>query len=269
MIFLIDRTIAELGGNAELRVLLTDAGADLIEESAKPAVPEFVVNDIREARTMALAAEACKAHGSVRLKGFDDIMLGSWRTEFEQLHRTFDGKIEFAPTDACGLATAAAVEWALMFKSCRLVTAFGGIGAYAAFEEVVMALQHARIRKVGKSYGMFPQITALVEQATAAEFSPNKPIIGSEVYKVKSGIHIDGILKQPKCYLPFPPEDVGRKTEFVLSKQSGKSVVISKLEQYGIRGANIEKILAAVKALSLSENRNVTDTEFIQISAEV
>jgi homocitrate synthase NifV len=270
MIFIIDRTIAELGENTELRSLLQEAGADLTEETAKPSVPEFIINDIREARTMALASEACRTYGSVRLRGFDDILLGNCRSDFEQLNRLFNGNIEFAPTDACGLSTAAAVEWALMFqKSCRIVTTFGGIGGYAAFEEVVMALRLARVRKVGMSYKIFPQITALVESAKDSIFSPNKPIIGSAVYKVKSGIHVDGILKQPKCYLPFLPEDVGRKTEIVLSKHSGKSAVISKLEQYEIRNGNVEKILAAVKSLSIAENRNVTDEEFIKISAEV
>jgi len=274
MISLIDRTIGELGqeSSALLRELLLSAGADAVEEHDKPRFEEFRVNDIREARTMALAAESCRLNGGVRIRGLDDILLGNRQSLFSELHRHFAGRLEFAPGDGCGLATAAAVEWALMFAAdCRIVVTFGGIGGYAAYEEVAVALKLARLRKVGKNYPEFPRIRAEIERITGESFPRNKPVTGSDVFRVKSETHIDGILKQPKTYMPFPPEIVGRETEIVLSKQSGKSAAAYKLEQMG-RSADdkqINKILALVKRLSVLRNGNVTDSEFEEIVRKV
>jgi len=276
MIYIIDRTIPELGEIADashvdaLRELLVSVGIDSVEEAIKPPVAEFHINDVREARTMALAAEACKKNGVVRLRGFDDILLGNWETDFSILHSQFDGIVEFCPSDNCGLATATAIGWALTFqKNCRIITTFGGIGNHAAFEEVAIALKLARIRKVGKNYPEFPKIAEVVEKITGQQFPQNKPIIGREVYRVKSGIHIDGMLKQPKCYTPFPPEDVGQTTEIALSKQSGKSAVEFKMKQLNLNVNNIEKVLKRIKQLSINENRNINDDEFRKIVLEV
>ncbi|MDR2616060.1 MAG: hypothetical protein LBC28_05705 [Oscillospiraceae bacterium] len=300
MIFITDRTLSCIDGydpgTEQIRALaglLISAGADCIETSERvfsacsdmlAAIPyalrlrddktiqsggvrttEFIVNDIRDAYTLTRAAELPR----VRLRGFDDVMLGGFKADFRYLRGLLVGEPELCPTNAYGMATAAAVEWALT-GGRYIVTTFGGVGGFAAFEEVVMALRLARVRKVGRSYPEFPRIRELLESITDERFAPNKPIIGTELFRVKSGIHVDGILKQPKSYLPFPPEDVGRKTEIVLSKHSGGSSVRYKLGQLGIsvRKNDEERILALVKSRSESKNGNISDSELIEIVSE-
>jgi len=280
MVTIIDRTIAELIQRRpdtkaealdELSRLLYSAGADIIEHSAVSA-KEFRINDVRETRALTLAAEVSRDSGVVRLVGFDDILMGNWRSDFRNLFDLFRGELEFCPLNSLGLATATAVEWALMFKKkCVIITSFGGIGSCASFEETVMALRSARVRKTGRTYTEFPIIAEFVESLTGLSFPVNKPIIGSEIYKVKSGIHVDGILKQPKCYTPFDPADVGRKTEFVLSKLSGMGAVRNKLKLLKIDAdsSEAEKMLQLVKKRSILKNGNISDDEFLDIASEV
>jgi homocitrate synthase NifV len=95
----------------------------------------------------------------------------------------------------------------------------------------------------------------------------NKPVIGKRIFNVESGIHVDGILKQPECYEPFPPEIVGRKRKIVLGKQSGTASIRAKLSELNIQCAekHIPIILEQVKAKAVAKNGAITKREFAQI----
>jgi homocitrate synthase NifV len=84
---------------------------------------------------------------------------------------------------------------------------------------------------------------------------------------VESGIHVDGILKQPECYEPFPPEMVGRKRKIVLGKQSGTASIRAKLAELNIPCAEdrIPIILEQVKKKAVTKNRAITKREFAKI----
>jgi homocitrate synthase NifV len=56
-------------------------------------------------------------------------------------------------------------------------------------------------------------------------FSPQKPLFGRDVFRHESGIHVDGILKDPGNYEPFPPERVGGRRDLVVGKHSGKAAL--------------------------------------------
>ncbi|WP_052234900.1 LeuA family protein [Alteromonas macleodii] len=64
--------------------------------------------------------------------------------------------------------------------------------------------------------------------------SPQKPIIGKNVFATAAGIHINGMRQDPECYEYVNPEHYGRKREFVISRLSGRSVIIDRLESYGL-----------------------------------
>lgn len=64
--------------------------------------------------------------------------------------------------------------------------------------------------------------------------SPQKPIIGQYVFATAAGIHINGMRQDPECYEYVNPEDYGREREFIISRLSGRSVIIDRLEKYGL-----------------------------------
>ncbi len=90
---------------------------------------------------------------------------------------------------------------------------------------------------------------------------PNKhlPYVGAAAFSHKGGLHVSAVQKDPKTYEHIKPEDVGNIRNIVISDQSGKSNIISRLKTINI---NIEENDPKIKKL-LNE---VKDREFIGYS---
>ncbi len=69
------------------------------------------------------------------------------------------------------------------------------------------------------------------EKITYCKLPNNKPVIGKDVFKYESGVHVAGIQKNPATYEPFKPELVGLERKLALGKHSGKNSIIFKIER--------------------------------------
>ena len=82
---------------------------------------------------------------------------------------------------------------------------------------------------------------------------PNKhlPYVGAAAFSHKGGLHVSAVQKDPKTYEHINPEDVGNSRNIVVSDQSGKSNIISRLKTIGIEikenDPKIKKLLDEVK----------------------
>ena len=90
---------------------------------------------------------------------------------------------------------------------------------------------------------------------------PNQhlPYVGAAAFSHKGGLHVSAVQKDPKTYEHINPEDVGNTRNIVVSDQSGKSNIISRLKSIKI---NIKENDPKIKKL-LDE---VKDREFIGYS---
>ena len=90
---------------------------------------------------------------------------------------------------------------------------------------------------------------------------PNKhlPYVGAAAFSHKGGLHVSAVQKDPKTYEHINPEEVGNLRNIVVSDQSGKSNIISRLKTIGV---NIKENDPKIKKL-LEE---VKDREFIGYS---
>ena len=203
----------------------------------------------------------------LRICGLDGSINGDYLALFGNLKSLFGGDLQFCPGDRFHIATALAVEWAGGRRDVSIVTAFGGSGGLAATEELLMAFKLARLRNAGKEYPFFPEMAELLERISGIPVGENKAVIGKGIFAVQSGVHVDGILKQPECYEPFAPRTVGQERRILLGKQSGRAGVKAKLAELGMGGCEglIPQILARVKQAGYQNNGEVTDGEFSAI----
>ena len=90
---------------------------------------------------------------------------------------------------------------------------------------------------------------------------PNKhlPYVGAAAFSHKGGLHVSAVQKDPKTYEHIDPAEVGNVRNIVVSDQSGRSNILSRLKTIGIE---IEENDIKVKKL-LEE---VKDREFIGYS---
>jgi len=155
-------------------------------------------------------------------------------------------------------------------KRRKVVTSFGGIGGFAPTEEVIITLKLAGLRKKEKTYNFFPEMASLLNKITGKPIRRTKPILGRRIFHVESGIHVDGILKNPESYEPFPPETVGLKRKIVIGRQSGTASIKNKLEELGVSCSDekIAAVLESVRKKSEEKRGALNDTEFAQIVKE-
>ena len=75
--------------------------------------------------------------------------------------------------------------------------------------------------------------------------------VGASAFSHKGGLHASAVTKDPKTYEHINPELVGNHRNIVISNQSGRSNILSRLERYGVKinsnDSKVQKILDEVK----------------------
>ncbi len=139
-----------------------------------------------------------------------------------------------------GLAVAntlAAVEaGAQQVEVC--VNGMGERGGNASLEEVAMSL---RVRR--DHYGADTRLRAdrivptsrLFSELTGIPVQPNKAIVGANAFAHASGIHQDGVLKDPLNYEIMTPDSVGWDARrIVVTRLSGRHGLAARFQELGI-----------------------------------
>ncbi|MFA7682134.1 MAG: alpha-isopropylmalate synthase regulatory domain-containing protein, partial [Candidatus Peribacteraceae bacterium] len=139
-----------------------------------------------------------------------------------------------------GLAAAnslAAVEAGAQQVECT-VNGLGERAGMPSTEAIVMAL---KVRQdhyhtyTGVDTKKLVPTSKVVEQWSGIQRSPFQPVTGRNAFAHESGIHQDGVLKNPETYEIMKPEDVGCDgSELILGKHSGMRAVCDRFSQYDL-----------------------------------
>jgi homocitrate synthase NifV len=114
-----------------------------------------------------------------------------------------------------------------------------------------------------KTEKLFP-LCKFVEQASMLRIPPNLPVVGENIFRHKSGIHQDGVLKNPLTYEVFTPEEIGTSRTIALGKHSGRAAIKYKLDELGVECTDEEIEVLRHLVTKISEDRKspLTDEEF-------
>ena len=123
-----------------------------------------------------------------------------------------------------------------------------------------------------QKYNLAPlmELSAYLERVSGFFLAANKPITGLNAFTHKSGVHTNGILKDPRTYEPFDPSLLGRERKIVIDKYTGKSAVAARLDEYGIEvsAAELEVIVTRIKSVG-DERKQLFDSDILQIAEQV
>ena len=97
-----------------------------------------------------------------------------------------------------------------------------------------MALRHACGIEAGVDTHRFRQLSLLVAKASRRPVPEWKAVVGERVFSHESGLHADGVVKDPRNYEGFDPGEVGLTRHFVVGKHSGASGIVERYRQMGI-----------------------------------
>ena len=148
-------------------------------------------------------------------------------------------------------------------------TTVNGIGeraGNASLEEVIMSLKLLYGKDLGFKTKHIKELSELVSKASGLPVPYNKPVVGNNVFRHESGIHVDAVIEEPLCYEPYIPELVGQKRQLVLGKHSGCRAVRAKLNECDLDVSD-DTLIEIVKKVKKSreEGTYINDDVFREI----
>jgi 2-isopropylmalate synthase len=109
-------------------------------------------------------------------------------------------------------------------------------------------LDPERLRELVATSRLFD---ALVNRAP----DPHRPYVGPAAFLHKGGLHAQGVARNQRAYQHIDPAQVGNETRTVVSDQSGRSNVASKLRELGLRGLDRDTKGSIVERLKWLETQ--------------
>jgi 2-isopropylmalate synthase len=172
-----------------------------------------------------------------------------------------------------GLATANTLA-AVRAGARQVEVTVNGLGeraGNASLEEVVMTLRTrpARFRRLatGVATEQITPTSRLVSFLTGIPVQPNKSVVGANAFAHESGIHQDGVLKNPLTYEILTPESVGLAgSSLTLGKLSGRKGLGERLRRLGIdlEAPELEGVYR--EAIELADRKKqVTDSDLVAL----
>ncbi len=166
-----------------------------------------------------------------------------------------------------GLATANTVE-GIIAGADYFSGTFTGIGERAGnapIEEVCTALHFLYGKELGVKYSMLKEICDMVQELSGVKMQRHKPVIGENAFSHESGIHVDGVLKNPRTYEFIDPALVGQKRKICIGKHSGKKalqyVLGERLSIKEMAPEDVELILNEIKAALETKGTRFSDDD--------
>jgi homocitrate synthase NifV len=251
-----------LGELHRLVTLARDLGLEVCVgmEDASRADPAFLLQ----------IAEVAQRAGARRIRYADTLGIqepfGVARA-IKALRRGTRLEIEMHAHNDLGMATANTLA-AVRAGATHVNTTVNGLGeraGNAALEEVVLGLRQCYKLDAGVDMVRYPKLAELVAQASGRPIPCQKSVTGANVFTHESGIHVDGLLKDPANYQSFDPAIVGREHRVVLGKHSGTRAVRSVFAALGrqICDAEAGALLGMVKRFVAMKKRSPDEAELM------
>ncbi len=220
-------------------------------------------------------AAAAKAEGADRLRFCDTIGIMEPLRTYKVIKELIEAtglEVEMHTHNDFGMAVANAIAGIHAGATWVNVTV-GGLGeraGNAALEEVVMALKYLEGLDLEFDTKRFSEVVDYVMTAAGRTVPAWKPVVGTNMFAHESGIHADGVIKNPKTYEVFSPDEVGLARQIVVGKHSGSRTIEMKFAEYGIPVTREEAtaILPLVRQRTIDLKRPMFDKELVELYNE-
>ncbi|MDD2586111.1 MAG: homocitrate synthase [Syntrophomonadaceae bacterium] len=214
-----------------------------------------------------------KHAGADRLRFCDTVGTLTPLTTYHYIKTLIDAvglKIEMHTHNDFGMATANAL--AGLYAGANYVgVTVNGLGeraGNACLQEVIMVVKHLLNRNLPYNTTIFREVAEYVARASGRILPVCSPIVGSNIFAHESGIHGDGVLKNPLTYEVFTPEEVGLERQIVIGKHSGSAAIRSKFtKEFGMELSDQEAkaVLERVREMSINLKRVLFEKELMYI----
>lgn len=115
-------------------------------------------------------------------------------------------------------------------------------------------------KTIGNKVSKITKVSRFISEIANSAHPENMPYVGGSAFAHKGGIHVSAVMKDPKTYEHLEPEKVGNKRKILISDLAGRSNIIYKANELGIK---LDKNDKAVKeVIDLIKNLENQGYEF-------
>jgi len=212
--------------------------------------------------------EVAEKAGAIRFRFADTLgVLDPFTTlkKFKRMRKATGMELEIHAHNDLGLATANSLA-AVRGGATHISTTVNGLGERAGnapLEEAVMTMRLLENRETGIDAAALKTLSTLVAHASGRAIAENKAVVGSAIFTHESGIHVSGLLRDPKNYQFLDPAAFGRSHQIVLGKHSGAATVQWAFRELGItiEGEEAKEILSCVREYYRTNKEPVSQKE--------
>jgi len=148
-----------------------------------------------------------------------------------------------------------------------------GLGERAGncrLEEVVCFL--ALLRE-GKPYKLdrLRELSDFTADQIGFAIPPSRPIIGSDLFCCETGLHLQGLMKDPSTYEPFDPAAIGRQRTLMVGRLAGKSCIKLTLKRLGLPwpdDQSLRHLTHRIRSLATKLRRHLSDEEIHKLASD-
>ncbi len=168
--------------------------------------------------------------GADRISFADTLGIMQPHTMFERVQCC--ERSSFLAKSICIAMTIMALRWQMPWLGFAagadcIHTTVNGLGERTGIPDLAETILAFHNLEGVEKYNIQPlmELSSYLEKVSGFFLAPNKPITGQNAFSHKSGVHTNGILKDPRTYEPFDPSILGRERKIVIDKYTGKSAV--------------------------------------------
>jgi 2-isopropylmalate synthase len=180
-------------------------------------------------------------------------------------------KIDLHCHDDYGLALANALEGIRAGADC-IHTTVNGMGERTGIPDLSETILALRNLMGYDQYDLhhLMDLASYVEKVTGFFVAPNKPVTGINAFTHKSGVHTNGVLKDPRTYENFDPSLLGRERRIVIDKYTGKRAVEARLAEFDVHVTS-EELAAIVEEIKRAGDTRkfLHDADIIDIAEKI
>jgi 2-isopropylmalate synthase len=180
-------------------------------------------------------------------------------------------KIDLHCHDDYGLALANAMAGIRAGADC-IHTTVNGMGERTGIPDLCATVVALRNLVGEDKYDLhcLTEISSYLERVSGFFLAPNNPVTGANAFSHKSGVHTNGVLKDPRTYENFDPSLIGRERRIIIDKYTGKRAVAARLSEYGVHveGEQLERIVDEIKRIG-DERKYLHDADIVDVAEKV
>jgi len=107
-----------------------------------------------------------------------------------------------------------------------------------------------------------------VAHAAARQIAGSHPVVGEEIFTCETGLHLQGLTRNPATYEPYAPERVGGQRRLLLGSKSGKRAIQDRLQALGcvLPEERLEQVVKLVRHQADRKRRPLNDEEILGIA---